>query len=228
MKIAILGAMSEEIDFLLRDINEYETIDYAKNSFHRANYANHELIIAYSKIGKVNAAISATIMLEKFGCEKLIFTGVAGALSSELKIGDMLYATATAQHDLDITAFGHPHGYVPGINIFENGDHGLHEIAKKVSFNLNVNLKSGVIATGDQFICDESKKEWIKSTFKADAVEMEGASVTQVCAAFGVPFCMLRAISDEANGGAEMDFDTFLVEAANRSAKFVLEMVKHI
>ena len=108
----------------------------------------------------------------EFGCEKLIFTGVAGALNENLKIGDMLYATTTAQHDLDITAFGHPHGYVPGINIFENSDEKLNSVAKKVADSLGIDLIGGVVATGDQFICNEERKEWIKSTFKADAVEI--------------------------------------------------------
>ena len=228
MKIAILGAMSEEIEFLLKEIGEYDNIDHAKNSFYKANYLGHELVIAYSIIGRVNAALTAAILIERFGCEKLIFTGVAGALNENLKIGDMIYTTSTAQHDLDITAFGHPHGYVPGINVFENSDDILNSVAKKVAKALGVNLLSGVVATGDQFICNEDKKEWIKSTFKADAVEMEGASVAQVCAALGVGFCMLRAISDEAGKKAEIDFDKFLIEAADKSAKFVLEMVKNL
>ena len=228
MKIAILGAMSEEIEFLLKEIGEYDKIDHAKNSFYKANYFGNELVIAYSKIGKVNAALTAAILIERFECEKLIFTGVAGALNENLKIGDMIYTTSTAQHDLDITAFGHPHGYVPGINVFENSDDILNSVAKKVAKALGVNLLSGVVATGDQFICNEDKKEWIKSTFKADAVEMEGASVAQVCAALGVGFCMLRAISDEAGKKAEIDFDKFLIEAADKSAKFVLEMVKNL
>ena len=88
MRIAILGAMSEEIEFLLKAVGDYQKIDYARNSFYKAQCGNHELVIAYSKIGKVNAALTATILVEKFGCEKLIFTGVAGALNENLKIGD--------------------------------------------------------------------------------------------------------------------------------------------
>ena len=163
MRIAILGAMSEEIELLLKAIGDYQKIDYARNSFYKAQYGNNELVIAYSKIGKVNAALTAAVLIEKFSCEKLIFTGVAGALNDSLKIGDMLYATTTVQHDLDITAFGHPYGYVPGINIFENSDEMLNSVAKKVANSLGLNLVGGVVATGDQFICNEEKKEWIKS-----------------------------------------------------------------
>ncbi|AGZ82318.1 5'-methylthioadenosine/adenosylhomocysteine nucleosidase [Campylobacter fetus] len=228
MKVAILGAMPEEIAPLLSRLQNYETIKYAKNEFYLAKYKNHELVIAYSKIGKVNSTLTATLMVEKFGCEILLFTGVAGALNEKLKIGDIIYATSTAQHDLDISAFGHPYGYVPGINVYEKTDEKLNNIAKKVATKNGVNLVSGVIVSGDQFICDPVKKEWIKSTFDADAVEMEGASVGQVCATLGVPYFLMRAISDEAGGGAEIDFDKFVVEVANTSAKFVLDMVEYL
>ena len=225
MRVAILGAMPEEIEPLLANLGAKE-IDYANNKFYLAKFANHELIIAYSKIGKVNSTLTATIMIEKFGAEKLIFTGVAGALKTGFKIGDILYATSLVQHDLDITAFGHPHGFVPGSPIFVDTDKALNEIAQHAGANLGLNLKSGIIASGDQFVCDEARKSWIKSEFDASAVEMEGASVAQVCHALGVPFCVIRAISDEAGSKAEFDFDEFMVKSAEISAKFVLKMVE--
>lgn len=228
MKIAILGAMSEEIEPLLAILGKYEVVDYAKNKFYKAKYCGHDLVVAYSKIGKVNSTLTAASLIEKFGCEMLLFTGVAGALNEKLKIGDILYATSTAQHDLDITIFGHPYGYVPGINVYEKTDDKLNDIAKIVATKNGLNLVGGVIVSGDQFICDNAKKEWIKTTFKADAVEMEGASVGQVCAQLNVPYFLMRAISDEANGGAEIDFDKFLEEVAQKSAKFVLGMVEHL
>ena len=195
--IAILGAMQEEITPILEMVGEYKTTEYANNKFYEANYKGKDLVIAYSKIGKVNAAITATLMIEKFKASKLLFTGVAGSLDESLKIGDMLYATSLVQHDLDITAFGHPYG-------------------------------SGIIATGDQFICDNEKKEWIKKIFNASATEMEGASVALVCETLGVPFFILRAISDGAGNEAEFDFDKFLQDSANVSAKFILEMVESL
>lgn len=227
MKIAILGAMEEEIFPLLQTL-QYETISHANNKFYIANYKNHELIIAYSKIGKVNSSLSATIMIEKFGAEILLFTGVAGALNEDLKIGDMLFATSLAQHDLDITAFGHPYGYVPGIEVFSKSDVRLNSLAKDVAKSLGINLMGGVIASGDQFVCSQERKQWIKDTFKADAVEMEGASVALVCLSLNVPFFILRAISDEAGGGAEFDFDKFLIGSAQTSANFILKMIENI
>lgn len=227
MKIAILGAMEEEIQPLLQRL-DYKEISYANNKFYMANYKNHELIIAYSKIGKVNSSLSATIMIEKFGAEILLFSGVAGSLNENLHIGDMLFATSVVQHDLDITAFGHPYGYVPGTEIFIKSDDRLNSLAKDVANKLDIKLMGGVIASGDQFVCTKEKKEWIKNTFNADAAEMEGASVGLVCSSLNVPFFILRAISDEASGGAEFDFDKFLVQTAKTSADFVLKMVDMI
>lgn len=226
--IAILGAMNEEITPILAALGEHKTVEYAGNKFYLASHGGKELVIAYSKIGKVNSTLTATILIEKFGAQKLLFTGVAGALNENLKIGDLLYATALAQHDLDITAFGHPHGYVPGIEIFTKTDATINAVALKVAAQKGLNLIGGTIATGDQFVCDGAKKEWIKKTFNADAVEMEGASVAQVCTQLGVPFFMLRAISDEAGGGAEFDFDEFLQSSAKTSADFVLAMVREL
>ncbi|MDA3055466.1 MULTISPECIES: 5'-methylthioadenosine/adenosylhomocysteine nucleosidase [unclassified Campylobacter] len=227
MKIAILGAMPEEIEPLLKELNP-KKIEFANNKFYFANFANHELIIAYSKIGKVNSALTATLMIEKFGAQKLLFTGVAGALKNGFKIGDLLYATKVVQHDLDITAFGHPYGFVPESPIFVETDENLNKIATKVAANLGINLKNGIVASGDQFVCDESRKSWIERTFDASAVEMEGASVAQVCHALHTPFFMLRAISDEAGSKAEFDFDEFMVKSAEISAKFALKMVENL
>ena len=227
MKIAILGAMPEEIEPLLKELNP-KKIEFANNKFYFANFANHELIIAYSKIGKVNSALTATLMIEKFGAEKLIFTGVAGALKDGFKIGDLLYATKVVQHDLDITAFGHPFGFVPESPIFVETDENLNKIAVSVAKELGINLKNGIVASGDQFICDEERKSWIERTFDASAVEMEGASVAQVCFALNTPFFMLRAISDEAGSKAEFDFDEFMVKSAEISAKFALKMVENL
>lgn len=227
MKIAILGAMSEEIDLFLKRF-ECSEIEFAKNKFYLANYKNHELIIAYSKIGKVNSALTASVMIEHFGAEKLIFVGVAGAIKAGLNIGDLVFGETLCQHDLDISAFGHPYGYVPGSEIYTKTDDRLNNIIKEVALDNDISIKPAVIASGDQFICDENKKSWIATTFGADIVEMEGASVAVVCDALKVPFCVLRSISDTAGGGADIDFDKFLIEAANLSADFITKMIEKI
>ena len=228
MKIALLGAMEEEITPLLEQLENYEKISYAKNTFYLAKYKNHELVIAYSKIGKVNSSLTASLLIEKFGCEILLFTGVAGSLNKDLHIGDMIIASSTCQHDLDISVFGHPYGYVPGIEVFAKTDDKLNKIALEVAKEKGLKLQFGIIASGDQFVCEQDRKDWIKDTFKADAVEMEGASVGQICSLLGVPYLLLRTISDEAGGGAECDYDKFVISSAKISANFVLEIVSNL
>ncbi len=228
MKIAILGAMSEEITPLLEILKEYESVQYAKNTYYFANYKNHELIIAYSKIGKVNSTLSAAVMIERFKAQTLLFTGVAGAFNKDLEIGDLLYADKLAQYDLDITAFGHPLGYVPGNEIFVKTDAKLNALALEVAKDLGISIKKGTIATGDEFICDESKKEKIREIFNADACEMEGASVALVCEALKVPCFILRAMSDKAGEKAEFDFDAFVERSAKTSAGFVLKLCEKL
>ncbi|EGG0462215.1 5'-methylthioadenosine/adenosylhomocysteine nucleosidase [Campylobacter lari] len=228
MKIAILGAMPEEVTPLLETLKEYQTIEYANNTYYLAKYKNHELIIAYSKIGKVNSTLSAAIMVEKFKAELLLFTGVAGAFNPSLEIGDLIYATKLAQYDLDITAFGHPLGYVPGNEIFIKTDDKLNNLAIEVAKELGVKLQSGVIATGDEFICDENKKAKIREIFNADACEMEGASVALVCDALKIPCLILRSMSDKAGEKAEFDFDEFVEKSAKISANFVLKICEKL
>lgn len=227
MKIGILGAMEEEITPLLEILKDYKEIKYANNSYYLANFGQHELILAYSKIGKVNSTLSAAVMIEKFGAQVLLFTGVAGALKS-LKIGDLLVATKLCQYDLDITAFGHPLGFVPGNEIFIKTDEKLNELAKQVARELGKKLAFGTIATGDEFICDEGKKSKIVQVFDAEACEMEGASVALVCDALKIPCFVLRAMSDEAGEKAEFDFDEFVVNSAKISAEFVLKMCEKL
>jgi len=228
MKLAIMGAMPEEVEPLLEFFGDYETINYANNKYYVVNYKGHEIVIAYSKIGKVNSTITAVTMIEKFACEKLLFSGVAGAVSPELKVGDLVVATKLAQHDLDISAFGHPYGFVPEGSVFEEADKNLIEVAKSVASEKGIFLKEGIIVTGDQFVCENERKEWIAKTFDAVALEMEGASVAVTCNALGVPFFILRAISDAADMDASFSFDEFLETSAKQSASFVIAMIEKI
>ena len=227
-KIAIMGAMPEEIEPIIDKLDNVQTIVYGDNTYYEGIYHGKEVVVAYSKIGKVFAALTATTLIEKFGCELLLFSGVAGAISDQLKIGDLIIANGLCQHDLDITAFGHPFGYVPEGNVCIPTDAGLRATAKEVAQQKGLILKEGIIATGDQFVADVERKEWIAATFKADALEMEGASVAVVCNALNVPFFVLRAISDSADMDASFNFDEFLESSAKISADFVLNMVDAI
>jgi len=228
MKIAIMGAMPEEIEPLLAQVENIKENRYANNTYYEATYQGKELVIAYSKIGKVFSSLTAITLVEKFGCDKLLFSGVAGAINPNLAIGDLVIANKLCQHDLDISAFGHPYGYVPEGAVFIESDTKLLEIAKSVANKLEIKLHEGIIATGDQFVANPQRKEWIEETFDADALEMEGGSVAVVCDALDVPFFILRAISDSADDNADMDFDAFLEKSAKVSANFILKMVEEI
>ena len=227
-KIAIMGAMPEEIEPLLAKVENINRVEYANNSYYEATYKGKELVIAYSKIGKVFASLTATILLEKFSCDTLLFSGVAGAISPDLNIGDLIIADGLCQHDLDIVAFGHPYGYVPEGEVCISTDVNLRNIAKEVAKKRDLILKEGIIATGDQFVANSERKDWILNTFNADAIEMEGASVAVICNALDVPCFILRAISDTANDDAGVDFDEFMVGSAKISANFILDMVENI
>jgi adenosylhomocysteine/aminodeoxyfutalosine nucleosidase len=224
-KIAIMGAMPEEIEPIIDKLDDVQMNVYGDNKYYEGSYHGQEVVVAYSKIGKVFATLTATTLIEKFGCDMLLFSGVAGAISDELEIGDLIIANGLCQHDLDITAFGHPFGYVPEGNVCISTDAVLRDIAKNVAKQKGLSIKEGIIATGDQFIADPERKEWIKATFKADALEMEGASVAVVCNALNVPFFILRAISDSADMDASFNFDEFLESSAKISADFILSMV---
>ena len=209
-KLAIMGAMQEEIEPLLAHFDNVNIVEFANNKYYEVSYNGLDIVIAYSKIGKVFASLTATTMIEKFTCDTLLFSGVAGGINPELKIGDLIIADKLCQHDLDITAFGHPNGFVPGGKVFVETTKSLRETAKKVASENNLKVIEGTIATGDQFVHSTERKDFIQSTFNADALEMEGASVAVVCDALNVPFFILRAISDTADMDAGFDFDEFL------------------
>jgi adenosylhomocysteine/aminodeoxyfutalosine nucleosidase len=228
MKIAIMGAMPEEISPILEKLDSYKTTQYAGNKYYEASYKGVDLVIAYSKIGKVFSALTATTMIEHFGADRLLFSGVAGAISPTLKVGDLIVATKLSQHDLDITAFGHPYGYVPEGAVFVEADKEMIKISKSVASEMGKKVQEGIIATGDQFVANEEQKNWIGTTFGADALEMEGGSVAVVCDALNVPFFILRAISDTADMDASFSFDEFLQTSAQESAEFVMKMVQSI
>ncbi len=227
-KLAIMGAMQEEIEPLLAHFENIKVSEFADNKYYEVNYNGLEIVIAYSKIGKVFASLTATVMIEKFACDTLLFSGVAGGINPNLKIGDLIIADKLCQHDLDITAFGHPYGFVPGGKVFVETSKELREVAKKVASENNLKVLEGTIATGDQFVHSEQRKEFIETTFSADALEMEGASVAVVCDVLNVPFFILRAISDTANMDAGFDFDEFLKSSAKTSANYLIKIIDEL
>lgn len=227
-KLAIMGAMQEEIEPLLANFEDIKVTEYADNKYYEVSLDGLDIVIAHSKIGKVFASLTATTMIEKFSCDTLLFSGVAGAVNSKLKIGDLIIADKLCQHDLDITAFGHPHGFVPGGKVFVETSQELRNIAKEVAKENSLKVLEGTIATGDQFVHSNERKDFIQNTFKADALEMEGASVAVICDSLNVPFFILRSISDSADMEANFDFDEFLKSSAEISADYILKIAKKL
>ncbi len=224
-KLAIMGAMEEEIEPLLAHFENIKVTEFAKNRYYEVKYKGLDIVIAYSKIGKVFASLTASTMIEKFGCDTLLFSGVAGGINPTLKIGDLIIADKLCQHDLDITAFGHPYGFVPEGAVFVETSKELRQVAFDTAHENGISVIEGTIATGDQFIHSNERKAFIKKIFNADALEMEGASVAVICDALDVPCFILRAISDTADIDAGFDFDEFLKSSAKNSANYLIKII---
>ena len=189
------------------------------------------MVCAVCGIGKVNAAMCAQTMILHYAPDRIINTGVAGSLSPELGVGDVVIASDVVQHDLDTTAFGDPPGLIPGLNTVRMHcsdklrSNYLRNAADKVLGGTGAKAVEGVIASGDQFVADPEKKKRIVDTFGAAACEMEGGAVGQVCAANGIPFAVIRTMSDSADGGAADDYPAFAKKSAGISAKIVIRAV---
>jgi len=212
--LGIMGAMDVEV-VALRDAiidPRVETIfgcDVVAGSLD-----GHPVLLARSGVGKVNAALATAAMVQA-GAGCLVFVGVAGAIVPSLKVGDAVIATELIQHDVDISMFGHPLGVVGGEPAGGTPDEGLADRLVRACRAIGVEPAKGVIASGDQFISSPERATAIASQFGAIAVEMEGAAVAQACRQIGLPFAVLRWISDAADAKATIDFSEFARQVAD-------------
>ena len=218
VEIGIIGAMKPETDGLISLMESKETVTLGGICFTYGNLCKKSVVIATCGVGKVFAAMAAEAMILGFSPDAIINTGVAGTLTDKIKIGGTVVATALVQHDMDTSALGDPVGLISGINIVDIpcAESLVSELSSCVSA-LGFPHICGKIASGDQFICTEAKKNYIKDTFGALACEMEGASIGQVCYVNGVDFCVLRSISDGGDEESSMDYPKFVEFAAKRS-----------
>ena len=224
--LGIVGAMPAEVEGLLADLQGVSKIQVGPFELWRGTLETKEVLVARCGIGKVNAAALTQTMLV-YGVTRLVFTGVAGALGAGLKVGDIVVSSDALQHDVDATAFGHALGEVPGETLAWTADATLRRVALQAAAGLGgVRTVSGRVLSGDQFIADTEKAAWLRDTFQGVCAEMEGAAVAQVCAKWGVPFVVVRSISDSADGDAETSFETFMPTAAARANALVKEMVR--
>ncbi len=228
MKIGIIGAMSVEVA-KLKDMMENVKVErISQIDFYCGRLCGNEVIVAVSGVGKVNSAICTQTMILKYSPSVIMNTGVAGGISKETKIGDLVIATAVVQHDMDSSPLGDPVGMISGINMINIPcAKYLVELLKKASKSIeNTNIFTGIIATGDQFINSNEKIKNISEQFNAIATEMEGGSIGHVCYVNGVDFCVVRSISDGGDDSSNMDFLEFLEIAVKKSIELTINFLR--
>lgn len=225
MRIGIIGAMNEEVIELKNIMTDIQVEKIGNLEFFKGNLLNKEVILVEGGIGKVNAAICATLMIEHFKVSKVLFTGVAGGTNPDINIGDIVIGVDQIEHDFDSTAFGYTLGQIPRMDtyIFE-ADRELVDLAYSVAVEKfgREKVRKGRIVSGDEFVASVEKIKWLRDTFNADCTEMEGAAVAHVCHVFKMPFLIIRAISDKANHDAKVDFPEF-VKLAAKNSKTIIE-----
>jgi adenosylhomocysteine nucleosidase len=226
--IGIIGAMENEIALLLDEMQNMQMIEKASMKFYKGEIAGKSAVVVRSGIGKVNAAVCAQILVDNFGAEAIINTGIAGSLNNDINIGDLVLSTDVVHHDMDAAGFGYPVGQIPQMQEFSfPADKKLRELAKAVCAerNLEANVFEGRIVSGDQFISSREVKERIIQNVGGYAVEMEGAAIGQAAYLNGIPFLIVRCISDKADDSAELDYPAFEKFAVKIGAKLTLGMI---
>jgi len=229
--IGIIGAMHEEIIELKNMISNLEEEKILDIIFYKGTLEGKEIVLVEGGIGKVNASVCTTLLIDRFKVNQLIFTGVAGGTNPNIEVGDIVISNELIEHDFDCTAFGMKHGEIPRMetSIFK-ADKKLIKIAEKSALELfdKKNIYTGRIVSGDVFVAEPKKINWLRETFNSECTEMEGAAVAHVCHLFKTPFVIIRSISDKANDDAKTDFQEFVKLAAKNSKNLIVEMMKRV
>ena len=229
--VGIIGAMDEEVAKLKEQMENVEVKTVASMEFNKGTLHGHEVVVVRSGIGKVNAACCTQILCDTYGVRAVINTGIAGSLNAAIDIGDIVLSKDALQHDMDATGFGYEPGVIPRMkqSTFV-ADEKLVALAKDCNERVNPDIKTfvGRVVSGDQFISDKATKDRILNTFHGDCTEMEGASIAQAAYLNGIPFLVIRAISDKADDSATEDYPTFERKAIAHSVALVTEIVKNL
>ncbi|MCI9455033.1 MAG: 5'-methylthioadenosine/adenosylhomocysteine nucleosidase [Dorea sp.] len=226
--IGIIGAMEDEVAALKEAMEVQETIEKASMVFCKGMLCGKEVVVVRSGIGKVNAGICAQILVDRFGVDVLINTGIAGSLDAKIDIGDMVISTDALHHDMDASEFGDALGQVPRMDVLSfPADETLVKKAVQASEKANPDIHTftGRIASGDQFIASREVKERIVKNFHPLCVEMEGAGIAQAAYLNQVSYVIIRAISDKADNSAHVDYPTFEQQAIAHSVRLVKELL---
>lgn len=230
MILGIIGAMSEELEILLNDMELENTQEKAKMKFHKGKLWGHDVVAVVCGIGKVNAAICTQILASEYNVSSVINVGVAGGIGKDIYPGDVVVAENLVQYDMDTTAFGDKMGQIPRLDTFDfKCNEKLIETAKAAcSEASDFKTFSGRIVSGDMFVASIDKIKWLEKEFGALACEMEGASIAHVCYLNNIPFVVIRSISDNANNGAHMDFEKFTPIGVKNSTFILKSMISKL
>lgn len=223
----LIGAMRVEVDALKEKMENTVCEMVSGVEFCRGTLCGREVVVAQCGVGKVFAALCAQTMILRYGVDRIINTGVAGSLSPKLGVLDVAVATAVVQHDMDTSPLGDPVGLLSGINVVEiPANEALSARIEAAAREMGKTVVRGVIASGDQFIANAEKKAWITGQFGAVACEMEGAAIGHVCYVNDVDFAVLRTISDNASGEADMEFPEMARRAAEQAQAIILRVLE--
>ncbi len=220
----IIAAMQEEMQEIQKIMKNIQKIEIYGLNFIKGEINDKLVVLVEAGVGKVNATRTAQLLIDKFDIDVVINIGSAGSANDKLNIGDIVIGKKLVQHDFDITAFGHPKGYISNVGQYLESDTQLMkkmEKAIKDLENIDFKILVGTIASGDIFCTDIKMKEKIRNKFEADAIEMEGAAIAQVCKLDDIPFIVIRGISDSPNGNNEITFEQYLEKASKRCAQII-------
>lgn len=226
MKFGIIAAMPQELKVLVEQLVGKKEETVLGKTYYTGQLGAHEVVLVESGIGKVMSAMSVAILADRFAVDAIVNTGSAGAVADAIAVGDVVVADKLAYHDVDVTAFGYTYGQMAGQELYYHADKTLLEKLTAVLAQQSVTSHEGLIATGDSFIAGQEKVAAIKAAFpEVLAVEMEGAAIAQAAHNAGKPFLVIRAMSDTAQGDANITFDEFILQAGERSAKTLLALL---
>lgn len=227
--IGIIGAMDEEIAEILDACEVKEVVEKASMKFNVGSLDGRDIVIVRSGIGKVNAAVCTQILTDTFGVDTIINTGIAGSLDASIDIADIVLSSDVLHHDMDATGFGYELGQIPRMEVkaFE-ADKKLVDTAAVCAAKVipDTAVHTGRVVSGDQFISDSEKKDFIVKNFGGLCTEMEGAAIGQAAYLNKIPFIVIRAISDKADNSATMDYSEFEKLAIAKLVGLVKEIVK--
>lgn len=225
MKVTgIIGAMDIEVAGLKQDMQIVQEVKKAGMEFCEGILEGQRVVVVQSGIGKVNAAVCTQILIDEFGADAVINTGIAGSLNAQIDIGDIVISTDVVHHDMDAVQFGYEPGQIPQMDVFSfAADESLADLAERVCQEVNpeISVFRGRIVSGDQFVADREKKTYIAEQFHGFCTEMEGAAIAQASYLNQVPFVIIRAISDKADDSASEDYPTFEKKAAAHCIRLV-------